>query len=560
MASAAESQPPAQEKTPIAPTFENNNPIASAPEADSPPPEADSSAPEADSPIDLTSDSNPSAAASDTLEAATLPAPVTPAEPMDPTLGDEAGVITVSEDLVPEKDDTWLSNLIASAGSMSERHPLGALRAQAQVDIENLPVPNRRMEQWRFTDLRTVFASRYVSNARVDRDQIANFDLRQYAPDTAGVVLVFVDGIYDKDLSIVNDDSAKEWLAAGGYFGSAENYQGDAAVVSKILTERELGKDGEGGLFPTAAHAIATDAAILEVPDNYAVSRPVAVVFISTTGESPRRAKASAARLAVIAGKGSKLSLLESHVSLDKDNSYSLTLATAAFLIKEKAWVSHYVVDDTCLEAHVLASIHAEVGERGGYEMRSFGLGSKVGRFDVGVDLGEPGAHGLVYGTLVADKYQIADIHSRICHNSQDTTSDQLQKNVSADHGRAIFKGKIVVTEDGPGTDSSQLCRSLLLSNKAYVDAMPVLEIANDDVQCCHGATVADLEDDQIFYCQSRGISYEKAQVLLITGFAMEILGDCPFPNVRKLVNRKMISVAASVVEPQWKRTELTSI
>lgn len=479
---------------------------------------------------------------------------------MDPSLGDETNLVTVSEDLTKEKDDTWLSNIIASAGTMSAQHPLYSMRDQARADVKELPVPNRRMEPWRFTDLRAVYANRYEPNSPVPHDDLLAFDLRQYAPDTAGVVLVFVDGVFDEQLSIVNDDSAEEWAAAGGYFGSAEKYKGDAELVRDVLSTGELGKDREGGLFPTVAHAIATDAAVLDIPDNFSVSRPVAVVFLSTTGESPHRAKACAARLAVLAGAGSKLSLLEAHVSLDKESSYSLTLGTTGVLVNDNALVSHYLVDDTCLEAHVLSSVHTEVRAGGNYEVRTFGLGSKVERFNVGVDLVGNGSNALVYGSLVADGYQIADIHSRISHNALGTTSDQLQKNISADHGRAIFKGKIIVTEDGPQTNSTQLCRSLLLSDKGYVDAMPVLEIANDDVKCTHGATVSDLQDDELFYCQSRGISYTNAQSLLITGFAMEILGDCPFPNVRKLVGSKMASVSESALKREWKSRELTSI
>lgn len=480
---------------------------------------------------------------------------------MDPSLGEETAVVTVTDSrATSEIDDTWLASVLASAGRMSTQHPLAPMRAQADADVKALPVPSRRMEPWRFTDLRSVYGSRYVPEAPPNHEEIAAFDVRRYAPDTVGVVLVFVDGVFNEGLSIVNDDSAEEWAAAGGYFGSAEKYEGDTELVRKILTDGELGKDGEGGLFPTVAHAIATDAVVLDIPDNFSVSRPVAVVFVSTTGESPQRTKASAARLAVIARQGSKLSFLEAHVSLDRESSYSLTLATTGLYVNDNASVSHYLLDDTCMESHVLANLHAEVRNGGKYELRTFGLGSKVGRFNVGVDLDGNGASGLVYGTLVADGYQIADIHSRICHNANGTTSDQLQKNVSSDHGRAIFKGRVVVTEDGPGTESSQLCKSLLLSNKAYVDAMPVLEIANDDVQCSHGATVSDIQDDQLFYCESRGISYKQAQCLLITGFALEVLGDCPFPNIRGLITKKMDSVATTALKRERNNTEFTSI
>lgn len=468
-----------------------------------------------------------------------LPPPPLPVTPMDPTLGEETGVVTVGA--APTATESWVDGVLAARAPLSASHPLAALRAQADADLPEVPPPSRRDESWRFTDLRSVYASHYLPAAPPDRDALERLDVRRYAPDTAGVVLVFVDGVFDERLSLLSDDSADEWRAAGGYFGSVGGYAGDVGRVRELLTRGELGKGGEGGgFFPTVAHAIATDALVLDVPDGFHVARPVAVLFVSTSGESPERARVSATRTVVVAGRSSKLTLLESHVSLDEEDSYSLAISASAMAVGDNAFVTHYLVNDCCLEAQLVSSVHARVERDATYELRSIGLGSKVGRLTAGIDLEGDGSHGLVHGALVADGYQVMDIHSRLCHNARNTTSDQLQKNIATDHGRAIFNGKIIVTEQGITTDSSQLCRSLLLSDKATIDAMPVLEISTDDVQCSHGATVSDLEDDELFYCQSRGLTHKQAQYLIMAGFALDVLGDCPFPSIRTQIADKI--------------------
>lgn len=478
------------------------------------------------------------------------PAPPTPTEPVDRTLGAETGVVSVAPSLsAAENAAGWVASVLSARRDVVPGHPLGAVRDAAEVAVPELGVPGRRVESWRFTDLRSVYDSRYVSadSCVADVDSWARFDVRRYVPDTAGVVLVFVDGVFDAGRSMMNDDSAKQLVEAGGYIGDFAGYGGDAAAVVEMLTSRELGSE-DGGLFPSLGNAIASDAAVIHVPAGLSVSRPVAVLFVNTGGASTSHAAVSATRLAVVADTGSKVTLLESHASLDASaSSYALTLSSSAVAVADNAFVSHYHVNNCSVDAHVISSAHANVAEGGVYEIRMLGLGCKVNRMTLGVDLEGPRAHGLVHGSLISNGYQIADLHSRIQHNAVATTSNQLQKNIAADHGRAIFNGKIIVTKEGQQTDSQQLCRSMLLSNKAYIDAMPVLEIKADDVKCTHGATIADLNDDELFYCQSRGLSLQQSQRLLISGFAVDVIGDCPFPTIRSLVEEVIDEVATTV-------------
>lgn len=476
----------------------------------------------------------------------TVPPPQVPEGKMDPTLGTATGVLTASQS---EADASWQDSILASRLEIPEDHPLAPLRDMADTEVMSLPLPSRRQESWRFTNLRTVYASRYLPSSVLDTSQLADFNLRKHAPDTAGIVLVFVNGVYDEKMSLVNDDSGKEWLEAGGYFGPIAQYKGDLNRVRELFQRRELGPI-DGGLFPTIGNAIASDALILDIPESFAVPRPVAAIFLSTGGDSVERASASATRLAVISAPGSRITLMESHVSLD-DDSFSMTLASSAFAVARNANVSHYMVNACAPEAHILSNVHSRVEEGGNYEGRPIGVGARVGRFTIGVDLEGSKSNGLVHGSLLTAGYQVSDLHSRICHNASNTTSNQLQKNISSDHGRAIFNGKIIVTEKGTGTDSEQLCRSLLLSDKASVDAMPVLEIATDDVKCTHGATVSDLEVDELFYCQCRGLSRTQAQLLLVGGFASEILRDCPFPTISDYLTRKVQDISQLVLQQE---------
>lgn len=157
---------------------------------------------------------------------AQLPQPTVPIAPLDPTLGAQTGV-TQANIVNPEDESTWLESILASRLSLPSDHPLQKLREMADKCVSDLDIPGRKNESWRFTDLRSVYSSRYVAAVSTIHKQFSFSDIRHYVPDTAGIVLVFVDGMHSKDLSLLNDDSGSEWTEAGGYYGSIADYNGD---------------------------------------------------------------------------------------------------------------------------------------------------------------------------------------------------------------------------------------------------------------------------------------------------------------------------------------------
>ena len=144
--------------------------------------------------------------------------------------------------------------------------------------------------------------------------------------------------------------------------------------------------------------------------------------------------------------------------------------------------------------------------------------------------------------TVIADK-QLADTHSVLSLNHPHGISKQLHKCIIGDRAHGVFNGKIFVPKPAQLTDASQLNRNLLLSSKSRIDTKPQLEITADNVKCAHGATVSQLEDDEIFYLQSRGINETDARKLLVNAFATEIINFIPVAAVRESLLKTVTSL-----------------
>lgn len=154
-------------------------------------------------------------------------------------------------------------------------------------------------------------------------------------------------------------------------------------------------------------------------------------------------------------------------------------------------------------------------------------IGSRLGRVNVHILANETAANCTVHGVTLAHTKQSLDLHSSIYHNAKGQTSRQQQRNVIGEQGEAIFKGRIRIPTQAQMTDSDQLCRSLMLGERARLIAMPTLEITADNVVCSHGASVTDLDENSMFYLAARGIDRSEARKLLLRGFVLDLLvGD----------------------------------
>ena len=175
----------------------------------------------------------------------------------------------------------------------------------------------------------------------------------------------------------------------------------------------------------------------------------------------------------------------------------------------------------------------AELGRASRYDTTSINLGAQLARHDVSVVMDHEGAETSVDGLYMVDADQHTDTHSVIDHKQPHCTSHQLYKGILDGNARAVFNGKIFVREGAQKTDAMQTNKNLLLSEKARVDTKPQLEIYADDVKCAHGAAVGQIEPEELFYLETRGIGPELGRSLLTYGFAEEVIAKIKLDSIR---------------------------
>ncbi|MBE9208289.1 Fe-S cluster assembly protein SufD [Nostoc sp. LEGE 06077] len=438
--------------------------------------------------------------------------------------------IQVSPSAIPNSDavslgsslldrDGYLTGLLNQV-SVTQADGLAELRQQAANWVRHSTIPTTREEEWRFTDLSELRGVEFRKAQPVNH--VAALKVT-YLTDNR---LVFVNGVYVPELSAVN-------LPDGIVVGNLAGLTVEGDRIRKYLAQAE----GALEVFTALNTAGLTDAAVVWVSKNVVVDTPIHLLFISGAGET---ATISQPRCLVVAETGSQVTLIEEFTNRRgaegaEGKSY-FTNAVTEVWVSENAAVNHTRVEREGAEAFHIGKTAVNQARYSRYTCNAFSLGAKLSRHNLEIlQTGEQTETTLNGLAMIAGK-QVADTHSAIALNYPYGKSEQLHKCIVGDRAHAVFNGKVFVPKPAQLTDAAQLNRNLLLSSKARVDTKPQLEITADNVKCAHGATVSQLEDDEIFYLQSRGIDESAARNLLINAFATEIINKVPVASLRDIL------------------------
>ncbi|MFY7993778.1 MAG: Fe-S cluster assembly protein SufD [Bacteriovoracaceae bacterium] len=243
--------------------------------------------------------------------------------------------------------------------------------------------------------------------------------------------------------------------------------------------------------------------------------------------------------LLVKAEKFSELTLIEEcHAVCDKTYAQQVF---ALIHVEAGAKVEHIQLVHENNSTHYLNTTEAKVQKDAIYRNITLHLGAAMARKNLAIELLEAGAHAESFALYGLKGKQHSDISTQILHKAADTTSAQIAKGILADESRGVFTGKIHIFAEAQRVNSSQLNKNLLLSNKAQAHSQPQLEIFADDVKCSHGSTTGQLQDDELFYFQSRGIPEDKARTLLAHAFGNEILMKIENKVIREEINDRVL-------------------
>ena len=423
--------------------------------------------------------------------------------------------------------DAFLSGLLSRVTTTKTDGWLQELREDAANWVRHSVVPNTREEEWRFTDLSPLKQVSFHVGTIHELSLQDDFVLPEVSER-----LVFVNGIYSPDLSNTEN------LPAGLIVGNLDVLPGE--VVQEYLAQAEGAKE----VFTALNTAALNDVAVVWVAKNVVVETPIHLLFISVSGES---ATISQPRVLVVAESSSQVVLIEEYTNHrgteDTEEEVYFTNGVTEIWVQENAQVTHNRVVREGAAAFHIGKTAVTQARSSRYNCNAVTVGGKISRHNLEIlQTGEQTETTLNGLTVIADN-QLADTHSTLFLNYPHGVSKQLHKCIIGDRAHGVFNGKIFVPKLAQLTDASQLNRNLLLSSRSRIDTKPQLEITADNVKCAHGATVSQLEDDQIFYLQSRGIDENDARKLLVNAFATEIINFIPVASLRESLLKTVTSL-----------------
>jgi Fe-S cluster assembly protein SufD len=401
------------------------------------------------------------------------------------------------------------------------------LRELRQAGIERFAAvgfPTTRQEEWRFTDIAPLIQTPFTLPAS-RKPRVSGEAVENILGGSAGVRLVFVDGAFRSELSVVKD------LPSGVKVGSL----GDALRQDGGLLAGHLGKYAgiDRNPFTALSAAFLRDGAFVHVARGVSVERPIYLVFLASRAAQGHIIHP---RNLVVLEREAQAAVVEMYATLD--DAQHLTNAVTEFVLEEGARGAHVRIQREGTNAFHMATSQSHQRKDSRFSSCSLAFGAGLSRHDINAVLDGTGAELLLNGLSVLAGGQHVDYHTTIDHAQPHCESHELFNGILADHARGVFNGRIIVRPGAQQTDSKQSNNNVLLSETARADSQPQLEIYADDVKCTHGATIGPLDPNALFYLKTRGVGAGAAAQLLTYGFAADVVSRIGVPEVRERLDR----------------------
>lgn len=417
---------------------------------------------------------------------------------------------------------------LSAAEARAEETPwLASLRKDAAEDFARNGLPHRRVEAWKYTDLRSLDRAGFIPA------QPGNNDVDPL-PFEAGQV---------DEIIVLNGFICEESL-------QPERFKGIRLMsIRTALTEvPELLETIVGGARPldrSSLYALnlslMNDGLVLIADKGASHPRPIVLRYINDSAATT----STHIRNVVVAGEGATFTLVEMR---EEGTAANFVNAVTDLRIDNQAKVNHYRFDQCSKESLTVTLANATLGANARYENIGLSLGGKAARVETQVRLSGEGSHAQLGGVLAGLGHDHIDHTTLVSHDVPNCTCDEEFRTILTDHARGVFQGQISVAQDAQKTDSRMLMRGLLLSDNASMRAKPELEIYADDVKCAHGTSIGNIDEDALFYMMSRGIPEAEARALLVEAFSKDVVETITDDWVRNEFAQQLADRLARIV------------
>ena len=398
---------------------------------------------------------------------------------------------------------------------------LAELQQVALNRFELLGFPHSKHEMFTYLNTKGLVETAFGlsdGSKKVSEDFVAS----HIYPDCESQCLVFVDGVLNRDLSRL--EGVNTYLVP----------------LSEAVSDQELKKylsetaENENDVFAALSTAFCGEGLVFKVGDNTQISGPVQVLFVSTGGSPVMHAP----RLVWQLGKLSEVKVIEKFVGVE--GGYFIN-AVQDWLLAEGAGVSFTQVQADASDSWHFSKTRVHLHRNSRFHSTNASYGTQLARHHYDVRLKEEGSELRLNGVSVLDDKEQVHNFIRIHHEAPQCVSHQHFKNIINGQARSSFDGTVIVNQGAQLTNSNQLINNLMLSNDCHADNKPNLMIFADDVKCTHGATIGQIDEEQWFYLQTRGLSARVAKELLTRSFAKSIIETIEFPEVVKELNGTLL-------------------
>lgn len=394
-------------------------------------------------------------------------------------------------------------------------------RGAALEKFQKTGIPSKKYEDYKYTDLRSVFQNdfsvvpRYVKQ-NVDLHDVFKCDV----PKLNTHIILLVNGWYYARNRKVGE--LPEGVICCGLSQAAAEYP---EIVEKYYNT-QAGESNDP--MANMNTMLAKDGLFFYVPDNVTIDTPVQIVNLMYAPENTFAVQ----RNLFVMGKNSEAKIIFCDHTLNS-NYYILNNLSECF-VAEDARFGMYAIQNQHNGAVNITNTYSDLATNSTFDSNVVTLNGGVVRNNIKIDISGEHAHANVNGLSFSDKTQHVDNFTAINHKVPNCTSNQLYKNILKDESTGVFTGQIHVFRDAQKTEAFQRNNNVLLSEDAHMSTKPRLIIDADDVRCSHGATIGRIDEDAIFYLRVRGIGLDEARLMMMFAFAKEVLADVKVEVLRE--------------------------
>lgn len=387
--------------------------------------------------------------------------------------------------------------------------------------FETLGVPTVKDEEWKYTNLSSVFNQKFNVNGNPQLNEQAEFDA--YCAHNP-IRITYVNGHYNEKLSQLKN-LPKGVTILPLTQALASHGEKIKALLSKYAAN-------QSSSFVALNTALTDNGVFIDIAPNAVCDEYIHIVHVtsSSNGEA-----LSFPRTIILCGKSSESTIMESHIAFNQKIVY-FTNALTDIHLAENAVLHYCKAQHESLKAYHINTTRVWQEQNSNLDSISVLTGSAINRNNLDIVLNGEGINSTLNGLYCIYGSQHVDNHTAVDHRFPNCVSNQLYKGILNQSSRAVFNGKIFVKPIAQKTNSYQLNKNLLLGDKCRVDTKPQLEIFADDVRCTHGATIGQMDEEQMFYLQTRCISRDECKKMLARGFVDDLLNTVKHPEI----NRKL--------------------